>query len=497
MRRREAHESHEGIIHHIVGEWHISSVPHGSHLTSMGALIVIRRVNPEGNVYHGVVELVRIVPRTLGHLFAVVREIEHAISLQIIHRLIHDAFDDIVIEEDGVVILIIHHFRCGAVLAHVTRPVVELGGIAVPVAHVAAHEMHHHQLAAILRVHAAQVRHQHAVVILGNYVGADVLIDPILVIASAADGADGRVPHAVAGLVRNPSGAEACLASEVNDGVRVHQVHVIVLVLLRERLGQDLHGLGVARVSMIEENIIRIRCRRRLERRGVSVITIDAHVVAVQRLAHDEHIKTIRCIPERLGHRFIFDVHAPALLHHSLEIRKAVQRLIGFIIHMGQPGGADGKTAKPHIYAEEERHDPPGRPRYRQRPMEAEAAGVEDEPGKNQKRQSAGHELGVRNIHLDILHGLRHIRLRQRQKHIDGNQGVGDKIIAHVGELDAHIEEHQDHAGNTGNHPPFPRENPRRGETGNEKINRRGQLAGYIRHVQHHIRLHREVGHNQ
>ena len=52
---------------------------------------------------------------------------------------------------------------------------------------------------------------------------------------------------------------EAGLPCHVNDGVGIDQLHIIVLVLLPVRgLGQDLNGLCVAGIGMIEEGIVRV-----------------------------------------------------------------------------------------------------------------------------------------------------------------------------------------------------------------------------------------------
>lgn len=52
-----------------------------------------------------------------------------------------------------------------------------------------------------------------------------------------------------------------------------------------------------------------------------------------------------------------------------------------------------------------------------------------------------------------------------------------DEVVAHICELDAHIEENQDDARDARDHAPFSRQDPCRREAGDEKIERRRELA--------------------
>lgn len=60
---------------------------------------------------------------------------------------------------------------------------VELGRIPVPIADVAAHQMDDDELAAVIRVDLLQVRDKHCIVVLGDDISADILVDPVLVVA--------------------------------------------------------------------------------------------------------------------------------------------------------------------------------------------------------------------------------------------------------------------------------------------------------------------------
>ena len=199
--RRKSHESHEGIVEHVIGEWHISSFPHGLHGARVAPLVVIRGVDPEGNVYHRVVELVCIMPRTLSDLLAMVGEVEDAVRFHVVHGFVHDAFDDVVVKEDGVVILIIHDVSRRACLSHALRPVIELGRIAVPVTDMAAHEVDNDELAAVLRIDLPQIGDEGGIEILRHDICADILVDPVLIITGASDRTDRRIPDTITGLV--------------------------------------------------------------------------------------------------------------------------------------------------------------------------------------------------------------------------------------------------------------------------------------------------------
>lgn len=270
---------------------------------------------------------------------------------------------------------------------------------------------------------------------------------------------------------------EAGLPCHVDDGVGIDQLHIIVLVLLRQGFGQDLDGLCIAGIGMIEEGIVRVGGGLCLERRGISVIAIDAHVVARQRLADDEDVDTVRRRFELRGKDAILDRHMAALLHHRLEIGEAGKRLIGLIIHMREPRRPDRQTAETDIHKEEQRHRPPRLSGYGKAAIEGETAAVEDEPREDEDRKRPQDKLGIRDIHIDILLRLGKIRLRKRQQHIDGDQRMRDEVVAHIRELDAHIKEHQDDARDACDHAPFPRQDPCRREAGDEQIERRRELA--------------------
>ena len=264
---------------------------------------------------------------------------------------------------------------------------IELGRVTVPVADVAAHQVDDDELAPVLRIDLPQVGDESRVEVLRHDIRADVLVDPVLIITGAPDRADRRIPDAVAGLVRNPCGMEAGLPCHVNDGVGIDQLHIIVLVLLRQGFGQYLNGLCVAGIGMIEEGIVRVCGRFGLERRGISVIAIDTHVVARQGLADDEDVDAVRCRLELRSKDAILDRHAAALLHHLLEIGKARKCLVSLIIHMREPRRPDGEAAEPDIHKEEQRHRPPRFAGNGKAAIEGEAAAVEDEPREDEDRK--------------------------------------------------------------------------------------------------------------
>ena len=496
MSSGEAHDAHEGIIEHIVGERHISSFQHGLHFHRMGSPVGIGCVNPERNMDHGVVELVRIVSRSFRHLFPVVREIEHTVSVEPIGGLVHNIFHHVIIEKDRIIILIIHDFRSTSCISGIPGPMVEFRRIPIPVAYMAAHEVHHNQLAAVIGIHFPKVGNEGGVIILGHHVGAYVGIDPVLVITGRTDGANRRIPDAETGLVGNPGGLKACLPCQVDNGIGFCQIHVIVLVLFRQRFRQHLHRLGIAGIAVIEEHIMRIGCRFRLEGRSLSGITVHIHMVPGQGFPDYEHIDPVRCRLQLPHDIFVCNMHMTPCIHHFLEIRKAMQGFIGFIIHMGQSGAADGKGAESHIHKEKEEHAKPGLSGHLL-PVEAETACFENEPAQNEKRCHTGCDFRIGNIHLNILHGFRQIRLGQSQQHINGNEGMGNHIIANVGKLHQDIKDNQHHAGYAGNHPRLPRQNPGRRQAGHKEVERCGKLAAHIGHIQKHLRLGRQIRHDK
>ena len=196
--------------------------------------------------------------RSFRHLFPMIGEVHDAVSVEIVRGRIHDASHDIVIEKHGIVVFIIHDFRSASDLALIFRPVVELGRIPVPIADVAAHQMDDDELAAVIRVDLLQVRDKHCIVVLGDDISADILVDPVLVVAGRSDCADRRIPDAEAGLVGNPCRMEASLPCHIDDGISIGKRHIIILVLFCQSFGQNLDGLRIAGVSMIEEYIMRI-----------------------------------------------------------------------------------------------------------------------------------------------------------------------------------------------------------------------------------------------
>ena len=141
------------------------------------------------------------MPWTLSDLFPMVGEVEDAVRFHVVHGFVHDAFDNVVIEENGVVILIIHDVSRRSFLSHALRPVIELGRVAVPVADVAAHEVDDDELAAVLRIDLPQIGDEGGIEILRHDICADILVDPVLIITGASDRTDRRIPDTVAGLV--------------------------------------------------------------------------------------------------------------------------------------------------------------------------------------------------------------------------------------------------------------------------------------------------------
>ena len=130
-----------------------------------------------------------------------VGEVEDAVRFHVVHGFIHNAFDDVVVKEDGVVILIIHDISRRACLSHALRPVIELGRVAVPVADMAAHQVDDNELAAVLRIDLPQIGDESRVEVLRHDICADILVDPVLIITGTSDRTDRRIPDTVAGLV--------------------------------------------------------------------------------------------------------------------------------------------------------------------------------------------------------------------------------------------------------------------------------------------------------
>ena len=155
------------------------------------------------------------------------------------------------------------------------------------VRHVASDEVEDHQ--GLVTIHEF-VHSVHGGAVLVVDVGGEtgVAVEPDLLVRLGGDGGGRRIPSAVAHLIAHPSGGEAGGLRGFDERWRLGEGDFIVLVLRRQGVGQRGHGLHMAGVGLAENKEMGIFHNRGKPWRGVSMVAVSAHVLAIGRFADDK-----------------------------------------------------------------------------------------------------------------------------------------------------------------------------------------------------------------
>ena len=346
----DAHQGELGVEDEVIGPAALLAGGKISYKLWVRGEVGVGEGHVEGNVGHlgdvggGIVVEVQV------DAFAVVGKVEEGLKVVAGSECLIQLFHHVVVEEDGIVILV--------AIGVVAVDLLVAFGMVVGVGHVASHIMKDDE-GLLAALHACELFGEGIVVDVKVGGGAEVTVSPVLLVGFGGNDGGRGIPGAEADLVADPDGMESGGFGGFDEGGGVCEGHVVVLVLRGQRIGECRDGLHVAAVGVIKEKKVRVVSARRKVGRGRTRVAIDTHVLTVFGFADGK------------------DVEAGS--GSCLKIREAMGALFGFlckvcisfpVVLYTDPGGGDGIAVG-----------------------KGEADGGDEEEGKPRKERGAGEEL--------------------------------------------------------------------------------------------------------
>lgn len=214
--------------------------------------------------------------------FAVVGKVEEGLEVGAGRECLIQFFHHVVVEEDGIVILV--------AIGIVAVDLLVAFGMVVGVGHVASHIMKDDE-GLLAALHACELFGEGIVVDVKVGGGAEVTVSPVLLVSFRGDDGGRGIPGAEADLVADPDGMESGGFGDFDERGGVCEGHVVVLVLRGQSIGECRDGLHVTAVGVIKEKEVRVVSARRKPGGGRAWVAIDTHVLTVLRFADGKDVE--------------------------------------------------------------------------------------------------------------------------------------------------------------------------------------------------------------
>ena len=191
-------------------------------------------------------------------------------------------FHHVVVEEDGIVILV--------AIGVVAVDLLVAFGMVVGVGHVASHIMKDDE-GLLAALQTCELFGEGIVVDVKVGGGAEVTVSPVLLVGFGGNDGGRGIPGAEADLVADPYGVESGGFGDFDERGGVCEGHVVVLVLRGQSIGECRDGLHVTAVGVIKEKEVRVVSARRKPGGGRAWVAIDTHVLTILGFADGKDVE--------------------------------------------------------------------------------------------------------------------------------------------------------------------------------------------------------------
>lgn len=279
----DAHQGELGVEDEVIGPAALLASGKISYELRVGGEVGVGEGHVEGNVGHGGDVGGGIVVEVQVDAFAVVGKVEECLEVGAGSECLIQLFHHVVVEEDGVVILV--------AIGVVAVDFLVAFGMVVGVGHVASHIMKDDE-GLLAALHACELFGEGIVVDVKVGGGTDVTVSPVLLVGFGGDDGGRGIPCAEADLVADPDGMKSGGFGGFDEGGSVCKGNVVILVLRCQSIGERGDGLHVAAVGVIKEEKARVVSARRKPRGGRTQVAVDAHVLAVLGFADGKDVES-------------------------------------------------------------------------------------------------------------------------------------------------------------------------------------------------------------